>query len=171
MPLSPFALAWTSHNDEQAQGKCLHIFTQMPPFKAPNSLFPHPNEGNRMALPQMSAEQEFHHCFLPSLQFSGETFENKEWMTLQLWLLKFICQVMGNTGHSPLLNTLLFNTLLFNMRWDPKSPKFIYKKLCIYSHMFKLQSPSKCSPFDAIPIEMFFPLLKTVFELVDFDAS
>ena len=71
-------------------------------------------------------------------------------MTLQLWLLKFICQVMGNTGHSPLLNTLLFNTLLFNMRWDPKSPKFIYKKLCIYSHMFKLQSPSKCSPFDAI---------------------
>ena len=26
----------------------------------------------------------------------------------------------------------------------------IYKKLCIYSHMFKLQSPSKYSPFDAV---------------------
>ena len=32
--------------------------------------------------------------------------------------------------------------------------------------MFQLQSPSKYSPFDAI----FFPLLKTVFELVDFDV-
>ena len=36
--------------------------------------------------------------------------------------------------------------------------------------MFKLQSPSKYSPFDAIHILRLFPLLKTVFELVDFDA-
>ena len=26
----------------------------------------------------------------------------------------------------------------------------IYKRLCIYSYMFKLKSPSKDSPFDAI---------------------
>ena len=31
-----------------------------------------------------------------------------------------------------------------------KKMEFIYKKLCIYSYMFKLQSPSKYSPFDAI---------------------
>ena len=38
--------------------------------------------------------------------------------------------------------------------------------------MFKLWSPSKYSPFDAIHlIEIFFfPLLNTVFELIDFDA-
>ena len=48
--------------------------------------------------------------------------------------------------------------------------EFIYKKLCIYSYMFKVQSPSKYSPFDAIHLSRLFPLLKTVFELVDFDA-
>ena len=31
-----------------------------------------------------------------------------------------------------------------------KNPKFIYKKLCICSHIFTLQSPSNYSPFDAI---------------------
>ena len=31
----------------------------------------------------------------------------------------------------------------------PKNQKCIYKKLCIYSYMFKLQSSSKYSPFDA----------------------
>ena len=37
--------------------------------------------------------------------------------------------------------------------------------------MFKLQSPSKYSPFDAIHLSKhFFPLLKTIFELTDFDA-
>ena len=41
------------------------------------------------------------------------------------------------------------NTYIYT--WgDPKTPKFIYKKLCIYSHMFKLQSPSKYSPSDAM---------------------
>ena len=35
--------------------------------------------------------------------------------------------------------------------------------------MFKLQSPSKYSPFDAIYLlRLFSPLLKTVFERVDF---
>ena len=37
--------------------------------------------------------------------------------------------------------------------------------------MFKLQSPSKHSPLDALyPSRHFFPLLKTVFQLIDFDA-
>ena len=52
------------------------------------------------------------------------------------------------------------------MRGDPPKPEFIYKKLCIYSYMFKLQSPSKYSPLEAI--------LKTVFNsliLMPFSAS
>ena len=53
---------------------------------------------------------------------------------------------------------------------EPKNLEFIYEKLCIYSYMFTLQSPSKWSPSDAIHLLMFFPLLKTVFESVDFDA-
>ena len=37
------------------------------------------------------------------------------------------------------------------MRGDPDiTLEFIYKKLCIYSYMFKLQSSSKYSPFDTI---------------------
>ena len=52
----------------------------------------------------------------------------------------------------------------------PKRNLFI-KKLCIYSYMFKLQSPSKYSPFEAIHLlRFFFPQLETVFELNDFDA-
>ena len=52
-----------------------------------------------------------------------------------------------------------------------KNPEFIFLKWCVYSYMFKLQSPSKYSPSDAIHLlRCFFPLLKTVFELVDFDA-
>ena len=31
----------------------------------------------------------------------------------------------------------------------PQNPEFIYKTLCTYSYMFKLQSPSMHSPFDA----------------------
>ena len=50
--------------------------------------------------------------------------------------------------------------------WEEIPPKleFIYKKLYIYSYMFKLQSPSKYS------IKAFFLLLKTVSELVDLDT-
>ena len=43
------------------------------------------------------------------------------------------------------------------IRGDPPKPEFIYKKLCIYSYMFKLQSPSKYSPFDAIHLLRHFP--------------
>ena len=42
------------------------------------------------------------------------------------------------------------------MRGDPPKMKFIYKKLCIYSHVFKLQSPSKYSPFDATQLQKCF---------------
>ena len=53
----------------------------------------------------------------------------------------------------------------------PQETEFIYKKLCIYSYTFKLQSPPKYPPFDAMHLlRHAFPLLKTVFELVDFDA-
>ena len=45
------------------------------------------------------------------------------------------------------------------------------EKLCIYSYLFKLQSPSKYSPFDVIHLSrFFFPLLQTVFKLFNFDA-
>ena len=54
---------------------------------------------------------------------------------------------------------------------DPKNPEFTYNKLCVYSHRFKLQSPSKYPPFDAIYLSRcFFHGSKTVFELVDLDA-
>ena len=36
------------------------------------------------------------------------------------------------------------------------NPEFIYKKLCIYSYMFKFQSPSKYSSFDAIYLSRYF---------------
>ena len=38
----------------------------------------------------------------------------------------------------------------------PQNLEFIYKKLCIYSYIFKLQSPSKYSPFDAIYLSRCF---------------
>ena len=36
-----------------------------------------------------------------------------------------------------------------NTKGDPLSPEFIYKKVCVYSYMFKCQSSSKYSLFDA----------------------
>ena len=47
---------------------------------------------------------------------------------------------------------------------DPKPPEFIYKKLCVCSYMFKLQSSSKYSLFDAVHLlSCFFLLLKNSF--------
>ena len=46
---------------------------------------------------------------------------------------------------------------------DPKPPKFIYKKLCIYSYMFKFQSPSKYSPCDAIHLWWLFSTAENSF--------
>ena len=37
-----------------------------------------------------------------------------------------------------------------------KNSEFIYKKLCIYSYTFKLQSPSKYSPLNAIHLSRCF---------------
>ena len=42
-----------------------------------------------------------------------------------------------------------YMTHIWNMTGGPKM-EFVYKKLCIYSYMFKLQSSSKHSPFDII---------------------
>ena len=57
------------------------------------------------------------------------------------------------------------------MRGDPKSQNFFINNR-VYSYMFKLHSPSKYSPLDAIHLlRCSFPRLKTVFELFDSDAS
>ena len=59
-----------------------------------------------------------------------------------------------------------------HIRRDTKEPRLIYKNSCIYSYMFKLQSPSKYSPLNAICLlRCVFPLLKTIFEFVDSNAS
>ena len=56
------------------------------------------------------------------------------------------------------------------MRGDPPQKEFIYKTLCIYSYMFKLQSPSKHSPFDAMRLWRRFSAAQNVFELVNLNA-
>ena len=50
---------------------------------------------------------------------------------------------------------LTYDIVERNTMGDPKM-EFTYKKLCIYSYMFKLQSPSNYSPFDAIQLLKFF---------------
>ena len=58
---------------------------------------------------------------------------------------------------------------------NQKEPEFIYKKLCIYSYLFKPQPPSKYSPCDAIHLSRhFFHCSKQFFNLlilVPFSAS
>ena len=50
-----------------------------------------------------------------------------------------------------------FLGLCFSALWGgPQNPEFIYKKFCICSYMFKVQSPSKYSPFDAIHLSRYF---------------
>ena len=39
---------------------------------------------------------------------------------------------------------------------EPKNLEFIYEKLCIYSYIFKLHSPSKYSPFDTLCLSRHF---------------
>ena len=55
-------------------------------------------------------------------------------------------------------------TLLKNKQGGTQKMEFIYKKLCTY--MFKLQSPSKYSHLMHYTCETFFPLLKTVLNLL-----
>ena len=61
------------------------------------------------------------------------------------------------------------------MRGTPQNPEFIYKKLCLYSYMFKIQSPSKYSPLNAIHIlKLFFHCSKQFLNsliLMPFSAS
>ena len=53
--------------------------------------------------------------------------------------------------------------------------EFIYKKLCVYSYMFELWSPSKCSPFDATHLSRCFSYCSKQFLhlsiLIPFSAS
>ena len=56
-----------------------------------------------------------------------------------------------------------------HLRGGTPKRELTYKKLCIYSYMFKCQSPSKYSIWCNTPIKTFFPQFET-FELVDFDA-
>ena len=63
---------------------------------------------------------------------------------------------------------------IYSTRRNQKNPELIYKKLCIYSYMFKLQSPSKYSPLDAIhPSRQFFHCSKHFLNsiLMPFSAS
>ena len=58
----------------------------------------------------------------------------------------------------------------------PQTPAFIYKKFCVYSYTFKLQSPSKYSPFHAIHLSghFFFHRLEqflNTLTLMPFSAS
>ena len=55
-------------------------------------------------------------------------------------------------------------------RGNPKNWNLFILKLCIYFYIFILQKTSKYSPFDAIHLLRLFLLLKTVFELIDFDV-
>ena len=62
-------------------------------------------------------------------------------------------KVLRHHCHSPVRATvcLVFQSARCGMRGGPKeTPGIIYKKLCIYSYMFKLQSPSRHSPFEVI---------------------
>ena len=66
--------------------------------------------------------------------------------------------------------------IYYDMRGNPPKLECIYKRLYIYSYMFKLQSPSKYSPFDAIHLSRhFFPTAQKQFLnsliLMSFSAS
>ena len=67
-------------------------------------------------------------------------------LSTSLW---FICYMRGN---------------------PPKTQNLFVKKLCIHSYMFKLQSLSKYSLLMQYTYQDIFPLLKKVFELIDFDT-
>ena len=59
-------------------------------------------------------------------------------------------------GQIVTIQNCMYTCICNNTRGDRKKPKFICKKLCIYSYMFKLQSPSKNSPFDAVHLLRLF---------------
>ena len=64
--------------------------------------------------------------------------------------------------------SIFFSNKAFLIKIQRKTQKteFIYKKWCIYFYMFKLQSPSKFSPFDAMHLlRLFFHCLKQFLNL------
>ena len=67
-------------------------------------------------------------------------------------------------------NVSALKMLILYMGGTEKKKELLYKKFYIYFYRFKLQPLSKHSPFDAIHLSKLFLLLKTVFELVNFDA-
>ena len=54
-------------------------------------------------------------------------------------------------------------------RGDPKNPEFIYRKLCILTFLY-ISHLQNTLPLMHYMYRDFFPLLKAVFELMDFDA-
>ena len=54
-------------------------------------------------------------------------------------------------------------------RGDPKNPEFIYRKLCILTFL-NISHLQNTLPLMHYMYRDFFPLLKAVFELIDFDA-
>ena len=63
---------------------------------------------------------------------------------------------------------MLLVLLSGNVEGGPLKKQFIYKKLCIYSYMFKLQSPSKYSPFDAKHLSRCFFTAQNSFFKINF---
>ena len=55
----------------------------------------------------------------------------------------------------------------WHLKANPHKKEFIYKKLCIYSYMFKLQPPSNFFPFDAKHLTRLFFHCSKVFEFVN----
>ena len=58
-----------------------------------------------------------------------------------------------DTGRYPSLPIVV---LYPNYKGRPKKWEFIFLKICIYPHMFKVQSPSRCSPVDVIHLSTLF---------------
>ena len=97
-----------------------------------------------------------------------------------VWALYFLCKSMYFQFITFYDNIPLCMRIYIH-KGGPQNPEFIYKngiyknyKNCTFiknSYIFKLQSPSKYSPLDATYLSRhFFPRLKTVFELADFDT-
>ena len=68
--------------------------------------------------------------------------------TPPLW--KPMSQSVSNFSRHQMVPTNLQGISLRIQGRTPQRTEFIYKQLCVYSYVFKLQSPSKYSPFDTM---------------------
>ena len=66
-----------------------------------------------------------------------------------------LCQFCGITI-SKIIGNDVKTHIWIVWEWPPQKPEIIYQKMCIYSYMFKLQSCSKYSPFDAMRLSRCF---------------